>query len=65
MDNKKLHDYIAYLERKVDILETELSNLDQTLLDAGFPEGVKTLKHALTDISLEPIREQLPFDFFF
>ena len=65
MDNKKLHDYIAYLEKKVDILETELSNLDQILLDAGFPEGVKTLKSALMDISFEPIRQQLPFDFFF
>lgn len=64
--NKKVQEYIANLESKVDYLETELSELDQMLMDAGFPEGIKTLKTAVTDIIIEPSNEdiELPFDFF-
>lgn len=35
---------IAYLESKIDHLETELSYLNRLLIDCGFPEGIATLK---------------------
>jgi hypothetical protein len=52
MSNKKdimnntteLNNRIAGLESQTDHLESELSYIDQLLLNWGFPEGVKTLK---------------------
>lgn len=46
-DLKKL---TAYLESKVDMLETELSYLDVMLRRCGFPEGIQSLKLAVTEV---------------
>jgi len=46
-DLKKL---TAYLESKVDMLETELSYLDEMLRRCGFPEGIRSLKLAVAEV---------------
>ncbi len=43
--NKK----IATLETLVDYLKTEISHLNQILVDCGFSEGITTLKQAAED----------------
>ena len=35
---------LAHLESQVDHLETELSYLNELLIQCGFPEGIETLK---------------------
>ncbi len=40
----------AYLESKVDMLETELSYLDDMLRRCGFPEGIRSLKLAVVEV---------------
>jgi hypothetical protein len=44
--NKK----IATLESLVDHLKTEISNLNQILVDCGFAEGISTLKEAAAEL---------------
>jgi len=48
---------ISYLETRLDILETELSNLDELLVKTGFPDGIETLKETalelINEMSLE------------
>lgn len=44
--NKK----IAILESLVDYLKTELSYLNQILVDCGFTEGIVTLKYAAEEM---------------
>ena len=46
-DLKKL---TAYLESKVDMLETEISYLDEMLRRCGFPEGIQSLKLAVNEV---------------
>ncbi|MBS0627034.1 MAG: hypothetical protein JSS09_02360 [Verrucomicrobia bacterium] len=46
-DLKKL---TAYLESKVDLLETEISYLDDMLRRCGFPEGIQSLKLAVAEV---------------
>lgn len=41
---------IATLESVVDYLKTELSHLNQILVDCGFTEGITTLKQAAEDL---------------
>jgi hypothetical protein len=41
---------IAGLESHVDLLESELSYIDQLLLKCGFPEGIKTLKKTVEEL---------------
>ncbi len=48
MDNK-INSLLAALESKVDMLETELSYLNQILVDCGFPEGITTLKQTVEE----------------
>ena len=43
--NKKL----AALESLVDYLKTEISYLNQILVDCGFSEGITTLKMAIEE----------------
>ncbi len=43
--NKK----VATLESLVDYLKTELSHLNQMLVECGFSEGIVTLKQAVKD----------------
>lgn len=44
--NKK----IAALESLVDFLKTELSHLNQILVDFGFTDGIVTLKAAIEEM---------------
>lgn len=46
-DLKKL---TAYLESKVDMLETEIGYLDDMLRRCGFPEGIQSLKLAVAEV---------------
>jgi hypothetical protein len=41
---------VAFLESQVDLLETELSSLNDLLLHCGFPEGIKTLKTTVEEL---------------
>jgi len=54
----ELNSKIAGLESHVDVLESELSYIDQLLLKCGFPEGIKTLKW-----TVEELLSETPADF--
>lgn len=41
---------VALLESQNDVLETELSNLNEMLVNCGFPEGIKTLKSTVEEL---------------
>jgi hypothetical protein len=49
----ELNSKIAGLESHVDVLESELSYIDQLLLKCGFPEGIKTLKWTVEELLSE------------
>jgi outer membrane murein-binding lipoprotein Lpp len=51
--NAELRAKIAHLESAVDLLESELSYLDERLVLCGFPEGVKTLKATVEELLRE------------
>ncbi|MBS3904115.1 MAG: hypothetical protein KGZ39_02170 [Simkania sp.] len=44
---------VAYLESKVDMLEAELSYLNDLLVRCGFPEGISTLKSTVEELLAE------------
>ena len=48
--NVDLRKKISYLETRVDLLETELTNLDELLVETGFPQGIKTLKETALEL---------------
>lgn len=41
---QELQSQVAVLESHVDLLETELTYIDDLLQRCGFPHGIKTLK---------------------
>ncbi len=41
---------LAHLESKVDVLESELSYLNDLLIRCGFPEGVDSLKKVVEEL---------------
>lgn len=45
--------YEAQLESKVDQLETELTVLNQMLVNFGFENGITTLKESLEEIMVD------------
>ncbi len=47
--NKK----VAYLESLVDHLKTELSHLNDLMIQVGFPEGIATLKMTAQELLAE------------
>lgn len=51
MDN--VNNHIASLESRVDHLETELSYLNNILIQCGFPEGITTLKATVMEMLQE------------
>ncbi len=54
MNNKiNLETKVSRLETQVDFLEKELSHLNEILVRAGFPEGIKTLKETVEELFLE------------
>lgn len=52
-DNKLLRSIIAGLESRIDLLESELIDLDAMLLACGFPEGIKSLKETMAELISE------------
>ncbi len=50
IDYNKLQGTIASLESKVDMLESELSYLNEILIRCGFPEGISTLKATVEEL---------------
>ena len=63
MDNSlnQLHSKVAALETKNDLLEAELSYLNEMLIRCGFPEGIKTLKETVEDLLAEdPVSHERP-----
>jgi hypothetical protein len=50
MSTNELKQMTAFLESKVDWLETELGYLDQMLRKCGFPEGISSLKLAVLEV---------------
>jgi hypothetical protein len=48
---------IARLETRIDYLETELTYLNDLLIEVGFPQGITTLK----ETALEVLRDPRPF----
>lgn len=52
-NHDELRKRIAWLETKVDMLETELVRLNTMLVDCGFPEGIETLKSTIEDLLAE------------
>lgn len=44
---------VASLESKVDMLESELTYLNDMLIRCGFPEGIKTLKETVQELLAE------------
>ncbi|MBM3191484.1 MAG: hypothetical protein FJZ63_02355 [Chlamydiae bacterium] len=60
MNNKQYEKTIAKLVSKIDQLETELVYLNKILMEAGFPEGIKTLKSSVEEL-LEETTSRAPF----
>ena len=48
--SKLLQTRVAFLESQVDLLETELTTLNDLLMNCGFSEGIKTLKSTVEEI---------------
>ena len=51
--NNDLRSKVACLESKVDMLESELSYLNDMLIRCGFPEGIMTLKATVEELLAE------------
>lgn len=49
-NSKQSRARIAGLESQVDLLESELIDLNDMLIRCGFPEGVKTLKETVHEV---------------
>ncbi len=47
---KLLETRIAFLESHVDLLETELTTLNELLISCGFPQGIQTLKSTVEEL---------------
>jgi uncharacterized coiled-coil protein SlyX len=60
MDNavhQQLKARVASLESKIDMLESELTYLNDMLVRCGFPEGVITLKETVHELLAEDAAE--------
>lgn len=53
MENNQTLSRIAFLESQVDMLESELSHLNELLLQCGFSEGIMTLKMSVEELLAE------------
>jgi len=54
--NDTLKRQVASLESKLDLLESELTNLDGILRKCGFPNGISTLKSTVEELIAETKR---------
>jgi hypothetical protein len=51
--SNEMRSKVASLESKVDMLESELSYLNDMLVRCGFPEGIMTLKQTVEELLAE------------
>lgn len=51
----------AFLESKLDVLETEFAHLDELLKRCGFKEGIDTLKQTVEELLSEAEKEDFSF----
>lgn len=56
--NSSLKAQLAAMESKVDLLESELSYMDDILRKCGFPSGITTLKQTVEELLSERMREE-------
>lgn len=57
-NNQELKGKIAVFESKIDMLESELTYLNELLVKCGFPQGIYTLKATVEEIlSEDSVRE--------
>lgn len=57
--DEKIKAHLAAMESKVDLLESELTHLDEILRKCGFPNGINTLKQTVEELLAEsPRREE-------
>ena len=59
-NTQDLYRKIASLESMVDVLETELTTLNELLVTTGFPDGIKTLKETALELIEEMKTERRP-----
>ncbi len=50
---EQMKSQIAALESKVDLLESEITHLDEILRKCGFPKGISTLKATVEELLQE------------
>ena len=50
---ENLKKQVAALESQLDLLETEITGLDDVLKQCGFPEGIVTLKQTVKELISE------------
>ncbi|MBM3201346.1 MAG: hypothetical protein FJZ56_02935 [Chlamydiae bacterium] len=50
---KLLETKLAALESQLDMMETELSYLNEILVECGFPQGINTLRKTVEDLIQE------------
>lgn len=50
MEQRELINKCARLETQVDMLQTELTDLQYILIQVGFPEGITTLKETAKEL---------------
>jgi predicted nuclease with TOPRIM domain len=55
---KELKGKVAVLETKVDMLESELTYLNEMLMRCGFSEGIHTLKETVEELLSEQASTQ-------
>jgi hypothetical protein len=56
MDSRQM----ARMQSKLDHLETELTHLNELLIQCGFPQGIITLKEAASELIAEDTELQSP-----
>ena len=49
-DVKVLHDRVAFLESRVDMLEAEIIHLNRLLIQFGFSKGIESLKQSIQEL---------------
>ncbi len=53
INNNELQRKVAFLESKLDHLESEVSYLNTLLVDCGFPDGIQSLKVTIEELLAE------------
>ena len=63
METQEILKRIAYLEFTNDQLQTELTDIDQLLREAGFPEGIESVREVAIELLNEGYTDALDYEF--